>query len=152
MDHASRGLSAEGLFTSNWFTGPKFLWERALLPVADAITELTIGDPEVKRSQALSTQTAEQVSLSDHVSRLSLWSKAIQAVACFYCQTKKDMSNCLSTVMEHDTAECIIIRDLQRQAYPEEIKSLSKEIPLSPCSKLYHFDPFLDQDEPLKVG
>lgn len=27
-DHASRGLTAEQLKSSNWFTGPRFLWQK----------------------------------------------------------------------------------------------------------------------------
>ena len=36
-DHASRGIDAKGLLSSNWFNGPSFLWEREL---PDELTHL----------------------------------------------------------------------------------------------------------------
>ncbi|KAK0147985.1 hypothetical protein N1851_002886 [Merluccius polli] len=48
-----------------WFTGPQFLWEKEIPSVVEVITEIQIGDPEVKRIQTLNTDTLKQVSLSD---------------------------------------------------------------------------------------
>lgn len=53
-DHASRGLSVMELIKSNWFTGPKFLWEREVV-TKQGISELLVGDPEVKVIQVFKT-------------------------------------------------------------------------------------------------
>ena len=47
-DHASRGSSAEELMRSNWFTGPTFLWEKEIPTSKEEISNIQIGDPEVK--------------------------------------------------------------------------------------------------------
>ncbi|XP_051519046.1 uncharacterized protein LOC127420658 [Myxocyprinus asiaticus] len=45
-DYASRGLTAEDLMTSNWLTGPKFLWQREL-PGDVKVGEIIANDPEL---------------------------------------------------------------------------------------------------------
>ncbi len=57
-DHVS-GLNAGEILTSNWLTGPGFLWKKDIPPVVDIDTALTIGDPEVRQAQTLSAQTTE---------------------------------------------------------------------------------------------
>ncbi len=150
-DHASRGLNASEILTSNWLTGPGFLWKMDIPPVADINTALTIGDPEVRQAQTLSAQTTE-FSLSDCLSKLSSWSGAVQAVARLIRRAKGDKSSSHSTVAEREEAKCIIIKDLQRNTYSEDIKLLSKGPQLSPSSRLYHLDAFIDQGGILKVG
>lgn len=150
-DHASRGLNAGEILTSNWLTGPKFLWKKDIPPVADIDTALTIGDPEVRQAQTLSAETTE-VTLSDRLSKLSSLSRAVQAVAHLIRRAKGVKSIGHSTVAEQEDAKRIIIKDLQRNTYPGDIKLLSKGAQLSPSSKLYHLDAFLDQEGILKVG
>ncbi|KAL7831305.1 hypothetical protein SRHO_G00308080 [Serrasalmus rhombeus] len=98
------------------------------------------------------TKTSEQSGLIDRLSKFSSWSRAIQAVARLLRRIKGDKSNALSTVSERENAERLIIRELQSQAYQEEIKILSKGGQLPSHNKLYHFDAFLDTDGELKVG
>lgn len=66
-DKASRGTSVDELLSSNWLSGPKFLWEREVLPPERETVELPIGDPEVRKVQALNTNAAEHESLSDRL-------------------------------------------------------------------------------------
>lgn len=55
-DHASRGLMADQLISSNWFTGPDFLW-KSWLSVGDGkVGEVRKGDPELKAVQVFSTK------------------------------------------------------------------------------------------------
>ncbi|XP_078374366.1 uncharacterized protein LOC144657884 [Oculina patagonica] len=42
-DHASRGLNAEELMKSNWFSGPAFLWEKEISSDKQEIHEIKIG-------------------------------------------------------------------------------------------------------------
>ncbi|XP_038150062.1 uncharacterized protein LOC119789301 [Cyprinodon tularosa] len=151
-DIASRGSSASEILISSWFSGPQFLQEKEIPPATNVCTEIQIGDPEVKRIQILRTQKQEQLSLSDRLSKFSSWSKAIQAVARLIRRVKNDKSTNHSTVQEQEHAQRIIIRDLQRQVYPEEIKLLSKVAQLPSQSKLFKMDVFLDQDGLLRVG
>ncbi|XP_058509227.1 uncharacterized protein LOC131475275 [Solea solea] len=151
-DLASRGSNASEILTSRWLSGPHFLWEKEIPPAVDVVTEVQIGDPEVKRTQTLHTWTSEQVSLSDRLSRFSTWSRATQAIARLIRRARGDKSTDHSTVQEREDAWCIIIKDLQTQVYPEETKLLSKTTQVSSQSKLHQLDAFLDQDGLLKVG
>ncbi|XP_048020447.1 uncharacterized protein LOC125251470 [Megalobrama amblycephala] len=150
-DYASRGLNAGEILTSSWLTGPRFLWKKDMPPVADIDTALMTGDPEVRQAQTLSAETTE-VTLSDRLSKLSSWSGAVQAVARLVRRAKGDKSIGHSTVAERENAKRIIIKDLQRNTYTGDIKLLSKGAQLSPSSKLYHLDAFVDQEGILKVG
>jgi len=104
----------------------------------------------VRHAQTLSAETTE-VSLSDHLSKLSSFSGAVQAVARLIRPAKGDKSSSHSMVAEREDAERIIINDLQRNTYSGDIKLLRKGVQLSPRSKLYHLDVFLDQGGVLKV-
>lgn len=128
------------------------LWEKEITPATDISAEIQIGDPEVKRIQALNTQTQDQLSLSDCLSKFPSWSKALQAVARLIRRIRHDKSTGPSTVRECEDARCIIIRDLQRQMYPAESKALTEATQLPTQSKLFQMDASLDQDGLLKVG
>lgn len=149
--HASRGRTVDGLLSSDWLTGPRFLWKREIPPQATVILDLPIGDQEVKKAQTLLTRTTGEVSLTDRLVKFSSWSKAVSAVARLRRRLLKDKSNADSTVEERQNAELVIIQDLQRQAYSEEIKTLGNGNLLPSNSKLHHLDVFLDRDAVLKV-
>ncbi|XP_032363653.1 uncharacterized protein LOC116677092 [Etheostoma spectabile] len=151
-DGASRGRTVNELLTSNWFTGPMFLWEKEICTPKDVASDLSLGDPEIKKVQTLQTKTTETLSLADRLSKFSSWSRAIKAVARLVRRAKKITSSALSTVSEQESAERVIIRDLQSQAYEEEIKLLNKGSQLPCRNKLRHLDVFLDTDGILKVG
>ncbi|XP_030581660.1 uncharacterized protein LOC115777804 [Archocentrus centrarchus] len=151
-DNASRGTTIKELLSSRWLMGPKFLWERVIYPPAKESMELPIGDPEVKKAQTLQTKGMECWSLANRLVRFSSWSHAVSAVARLRRRLLKDKSDAHSTVSERQDAELVIIRDLQRQAYQEEMMTLSKGNPLPRSNKLYHLDVFLDRDDVLKVG
>ncbi|XP_076857249.1 uncharacterized protein LOC143511529 [Brachyhypopomus gauderio] len=103
-DHASRGLTVSELLSSNWFTGPRFLWEKDMHFPSDVILELPIGDPEIKVVHTLNTEAAEHLSLIDRLSNFSSWRRVTQAVARILRRINKDTSNSLTTVTERDNA------------------------------------------------
>lgn len=80
-DHASRGLTAKELLTSNWFTGPKFLWDKEMSVSEEHVPELLLGDPEVKPCCTLKTDCIKNLSLIDLLlkSLLSVgpWNRAV---------------------------------------------------------------------------
>ena len=79
-DHASRGLSAADLMTSNWFPGPTFLCEKDIL-MSEKVEELVPNDPEVKAVEVRTAETTDKVSLLDRIDRFSDWSRATKAIA-----------------------------------------------------------------------
>ncbi|XP_070406798.1 uncharacterized protein [Nothobranchius furzeri] len=119
-DMASRGTSVKELLSSNWLTGPQFLWKGEIqLPTRKTI-ELQVGDPEVRKVQTLNTQAVKHASLSDHLTKFSSWSRAVSAVARLRRYLLKDKSKTLTTVAERKIAETVIIKDLQGQVYHNE--------------------------------
>ena len=151
-DYASRGTTVEELLSSNWLKGPKFLCEREINPPAEEIQELPIGDPEIRKALTLQTMTDVQRSLADRLTKFSSWAQAVSAVARLRRRLLNDKTNTYSTVSERQSAELVIIKDLQGQTYQKEIKTLSKGEPLPRNNKLHHLDVFLDCDQVLKVG
>ncbi|XP_026214228.1 uncharacterized protein LOC113160973 [Anabas testudineus] len=151
-DIASRGASVSELLSSDWFTGPQFLWEKEILSPKEVITEITIGDPEVRKVQSLNVQTTEQIGLSHCLLRFSSWYKVTQAIARLLRRIRGNKSTGHSTVQEREEAGCIIVRDVQKQVYSEEIKLLSKGSQIPSKSKLYPLEAFLDKDGTLRVG
>ena len=100
------------------------------LPSTDnVIPALAIGDPEIRKPQTLQTsalQTSEPFSIADRLCKFLSWSRAIKGVARLVRRAKQIKSKVLSTVNEQKGAECVIIRDLQSQAYEKEIEQLKK--------------------------
>ncbi|XP_063740638.1 uncharacterized protein LOC134865136 [Eleginops maclovinus] len=115
-------------------------------------SELPVGDPEVRKAQTFQTKTSEQVDLVDRLNKFSCWSRAVKAVARLIRRARKVKSCDLSSVSERQSAEQLIIKDMQSQTYGEEIKLLSKGHQLPKQNKLYHLDVFLDAEGVLKVG
>ena len=87
-DHASRGLAALKLKTSNWFTGPAFLWKEEL-PFKDVMVgEVLSADPELKQVFVHDTKAKEERSLLDHLHNFSEWSRLVRALARSQAQSK----------------------------------------------------------------
>lgn len=88
------------LLSSNWLRGPQFPWEKEILPSEKEIVELPIGDPEVRKVQALNANATEHESLSDRLNRFSSWTHAVSAVARLRRRLLNDKTNVHSTVTE----------------------------------------------------
>lgn len=79
-DHASRGLKVTEFVSSNWLTGPKFLWERDIVtPILKP--ELLVADPEVKTTQSLQVKVVKEGNFLERLKRFSKWSIALGAIA-----------------------------------------------------------------------
>ncbi|XP_046898685.1 uncharacterized protein LOC124482244 isoform X1 [Hypomesus transpacificus] len=152
VDMASRGSSASELITSDWFKGPQFLRAKEIPPAAEIVTDIPLGDPEVKKVHSLNTLKTEHSSLSDKLVKFSSWYKATQAIARLIRCAKKDKATGHSTVQERQNAQCVILKDLQANVYKEEIRMLTKGKSLPHQNQLFQTDAFLDNDGLLKVG
>lgn len=90
-DHASRGLKVADLINSNWFTGPKFLWEREIA-TPKTNPELMVGDPEIKTTQALQINVVKEENFLERFERFSKWHTALNVVARILRLAPKDES------------------------------------------------------------
>ena len=191
-DESSRGLSPQDLVNnSRWLSGPPFLWEREL-PNRNEDVNLDISpdDPEVKKVHVFTTKTHPErmATISERLEYFSDWHRAKRAVAA--CtkliaslqhsskeplhgvkKTRKEKQTTIyrsSSVDEMRKAEQAVLKSVQEEAFPEEIKILkslgvsnddtSRESTrrhnssMKKTSSLYRLDPFIDEDGVLRVG
>ncbi|XP_067432783.1 uncharacterized protein [Thunnus thynnus] len=59
-DHASRGLTAQQLRNSNWFIGPKFLWQKELPHRRCKVGDIKEDDPELRKAFVCNTRAKEE--------------------------------------------------------------------------------------------
>lgn len=102
------------LISSNWFTGPGFLWNKEIALPPIEVPELQSSDSEVRSFQTLNTKTVEQESIVDHLSKFSSWSNLVRAIARIQRRINKDKSSSLSTVDEREKVECLFVKLLQK--------------------------------------
>ena len=158
-DHASRGLTAHQLVSSNWFTGPDFLWEKDL-PAGNVKVEEVSEDPELRKAQVLNTKAKEKRTLLDRLSKFSEWKRAVKAIACLNRHAKqrkglKSKTSKATSVEERQEAELFIIKLVQEESFSSEIKGIKrcKEVrPKVKANKLYKLSPFVDEYGVLRVG
>ncbi len=124
-DHASRGLHAADISSASWLSGPKFLWEQEMLPPPKPSTELLVGDPEVKSIQVFATQVSEENDILSRLSRFSTWTTLVKVVARIKrLGSKLKHHGDIVTVDECRRATEVLIKLIQKQAFPQELRRL----------------------------
>ena len=153
-DHASRGVFVKELLVSNWFRGPEFLWNIDLAIAEEPVRQLNVGDPEVKNVTSLQTTVVPRLlEWEDRLSRSSDWSKLLGAVARIRrLDPKEKATHTLSTPQERQEAEIQIVKLVQKQAFLEEIQSLTSSGRVIATAKIFNLNPFLDREGVLRVG
>ena len=190
-DIASRGSGAQELIdTSLWWNGPDFLWKPSRVwNQSDISPSIHPDDPEVKRASVLTTKVQNRPSLLERLEYFSCWHRAKKAVAvCLRIQEKfrsrspgvNDTTARYPTgsqktkyipvnVQELQRAENEIIKNVQREAFSEELRILKEASTreratdrststapgrreMKKTSSLYKLDPFLDDNGVLRVG
>ena len=159
-DHASRGLTAQELVNSNWFTGPDFLWNPNL-PKQEAVDlSIAYNDPEVKRVVLTTVNKNEDIILKK-IEKFSSWSTAIKALLClkkfvkrFHTDTQPiDTVSSNDAVDEKRSLELMIFKKLQERDFATEIQYLKKmNRDNSRKGRFYKLDPFIDANGILRVG
>ena len=158
-DYASRGLTAEQLKSSNWFSGPEFLWQQELPHREGKVGEVSDEDPELRKATVLNTKAKEDRSLLNRLEKFSDWSRAVQAVARLKRLIKehkgvKERTNESTSLEERKKAELTIVKLVQEEAFSVEIKNLKEKGDLTKAkhNKLFKLNPILDEDGVLRVG
>lgn len=151
-DHASRGLCAGDILSTNWLSGPKFLWKPEIHPTLHFSPDLLVCDPEVKSVKTFATHANEQNDILNRLSRFSSWTTLIRVVARIKrLGMKSDRVSSIVTVEERRKACELVISLVQRQAFLQDIKTLQKGNSLPCSSPLSCLDPILDEGL-LRVG
>lgn len=141
IHHATRGLIAKQLKTSNWLTGPKFLWQKEQPDRECKVGEIKEDDPELCKA-VCNTKAKGDRSLLDRRLRFSDWSRAVKAVARLKRQVKeykgvKQRTNKSTSLEEWKEAELAIFKIVQedartnfigvRREFTELIKGMDQE-------------------------
>ena len=189
-DDASRGFKGNELSKQHrWITGPNFLW----LPESEwprppiDLDAISVNDPEVKKVPVHSIDVNEGTDLLTRLARFSDWYRMKRSIAWILRLKPNSSKKSLSPkvvanreghtaglrdnplqVEELEKAEKVILKLVQSNAFPTEIKTL-KQIQREDCkngrdfakarkseikktSSLYRLDPVLDQDGLIRVG
>ncbi|XP_042244229.1 uncharacterized protein LOC121880779 isoform X2 [Thunnus maccoyii] len=158
-DHASRGLTAQQLRNSNWFIGPKFLWQKELPHRRCKVGDIKEDDPELRKAFVCNTRAKEERSLLDHFKKFSDWSRVVNAVARLKRQIREykgvqQRTNECTSLEERKEAELAVVKLVQEEAFSDLIKclKLGNVTVKTKDSKLYKLSPFLDEEGILRVG
>ena len=171
-DEASRGMKVREFSTSRWICGPEFLQKNENeWPANDSSKrEVPSDDPEVKKATIMATiSDTRYPSIEERIDRFSSWHKAKRTVAMciqYVRKLKSRVKNLDSKgrevrVSDLEAAEHLILREVQHTVFKEEIAALQtteqqNDLQTRSCLKakgpLYKLDPFLDENEILRVG
>ena len=166
-DIASRGISPKKLPESIWFTGPSFLTKH----IADSSQDFPLIDPdqdaEIKPCISVNTTAVQRIFeqtylRNERFERFSCWTRLIIALSilCHIARSfhRKDLcqgwhlcQRSRSVELKHEV-ECLILREVQNEAYCEEISCLKQGKSILKASPLIKLDPFLNKNGILCVG
>lgn len=156
-DCASRGVSIDQLTHHElWWTGPKWLHHDEHDWPSNTTHHVTTEEiPEAKRVKATIATTIPTDNIESITLRFSSYNKLRSCIAyCLRfvnnCQSTSKISGSLSTI-ELAYAEKVIIRQVQRIYYNEEIVNLRRKLKLKNTNGILSLTPFLDDDDILRV-
>lgn len=128
-DHASQGLTAQQLKSSNWFTGPNFLWQKELPDREHKLGEIKEDDPELHKAFVCNTKVQEERSILDRFRKFSDLSRVVKSVARLKRQIREhkgvqQRTNKCTSLEERKEAELAVVNLVQEEAFSDLIKSL----------------------------
>lgn len=151
-DCASRGLTPLQLVNHNsWWHGPQFLHDRNFVITAE---NNYVTNHEVKLSIASAFTTTVNEKCLPQFSSFTKLRRVFAYVFRFVnnCKSKNKKQIGALTSNEIDYSTSFIIKQIQYEAFGDEIAILSKEKVLPTSNKLISLSPFLDNRGILRVG
>ena len=170
-DDGSRGLKVANLQDSKWLVGPKFLLKDT---VVQDQTEFPLISPDSavelrKPVNTLATNVSLPILGTKRFESFSLWKRLVRSVACLVrsvaclCHIAASYGGrnkcsgwhlCKNsqTVHQFEDSDNLIIREVQKDVYGNEILALKVNKPLPRNSPIVSLNPFLGSDEILRVG
>ncbi len=140
-DYASRGLRASDILSTNWLSGPEFLWKEEIYEETISTIDLLVGDPEVKAVKVFVTRSNDCAETLDRLSRFSSWTMLLKVVARIKRLRSKSKSPDFVTSKERESAAKAVIKLVQQQTFSKEIKVLEIEGSLPHSNPLFNLDP-----------
>ncbi|XP_064082740.1 uncharacterized protein LOC135198761 [Macrobrachium nipponense] len=148
-DVASRGISVhQFLQYDKWFHGPSFIASDYLPSQEYVCADCVDGKSEHVSAVTISEEHHGFTRLIEYFSSWSRLQKAVSVLQQLKSILSGKRKGCVTT-----DAERAIIMYVQREAFGDEVKALSRELSVGKSSPIYKLDPFLDsEDGLLKVG
>lgn len=159
-DIGSRGATVAQLIDSSWLSGPKFLLRDVVLPEYFPLVN-PLSDKEIRKEVIVSaTKVVHQRSLSDRFERFSTWQSLVRAISTLRHIARSVHSRlpcegwhiCPKDLGSLQEASLYVLRTVQGDTYPSEIKEISSGRDLSRQSSIISLDPVFDADGLLHVG
>ena len=166
---ATRSVDAQSLSESIWHTGPAFLHNKhvaADMPVRSLASETKLDDPEVRPEVKVLTNRLEPNKClgSARFSKFSQWFTLLKAIARLItlARSRKKQApveegdhaapRTVLTVQTFKQAQSIIIKNMQLEAYGEDLKLLQNSERLPATTPLKKLSPIIDAEGLLGVG
>ena len=148
-DCVSRGLPVADLMTTNWYAEPSFLLNETNPQPLQVSVDLMVGDPEL-RAQCLTTVTCK-ADILHRFTRFSDWITLIRVIARCLRLSKPDLKNKELSVEEMNNASLMILKLVQEEAFPKEIKYLRQNKSVPASGQLSDLNPYIE-DGLVRVG
>ncbi|XP_052565872.1 uncharacterized protein LOC128093372 [Culex pipiens pallens] len=159
-DLISRGISPQDIVDNEfWWFGPDWLrlspehW-----PNAESTAEDENAETERRRSVTANTVSVVQEFNDLYFAKFSSYPKLIRQTAVWLRLMKllrtpsSDRTSGFLTTAELKEAENVLIRRVQMESFADEIKALSARKTVAVKSPLRWYNPYLDQDNIIRVG
>jgi hypothetical protein len=149
-DLSSRGTTATQLMDSEWFRGPQFLWESQVSEAGEGGPYALPTPCDEVKSSCLVVESHEQpfqVSSSSWVR-----TKKVVAICLKFLSNLKNKTRGWIAVEDLEKAELVLVTNLQKAHFSEEIVSIQSGKCVATSSRLRKLDPFLDANGILRVG
>ncbi|XP_033752106.1 uncharacterized protein LOC117335931 [Pecten maximus] len=163
-DEGTRSVPAQAIQDSMWLNGPT-----RLTTINDMTSEhvFDLHEPEDDKEvrpqvQSLKTDVKQSPLGSHRFARFSTWRTLIRAIMTLthVAQSIVSKSECRGwhicskdrSVAAYHKAEQFVVKEVQKEAYPEELNSLERDQLLPNGSSILSLNAFLDQDGILRVG
>ena len=152
-DLCSRGVTVQELSKSKlWWSGPNFLKEN--YDEQPEYYEVDSDDPEVKICNEIVTVT-RYANILERLEYFSDWTRATKSIALchkYLAKLKKTRSDLTITKKDMIKAANFIIKIVQLNDFKDEHQSLQHKIPIKKTSPLYKLDPYIDDNDLIRVG
>ena len=162
-DKATRPVSSYDLHESMWLKGSPELCEQDLLTdntMCDYPLITPEDDKEVRPSVEVFKSNINTKLGSKKFEKFSNWKKLIKAIELLKLLARKynktsnltgNLTQC-RTVQTFKEAEVFVIKEAQSTEFSDEIQCLSKGAPVSKDSTIISLNPYLDEQNVLRVG
>ena len=151
-DIASRGSTMKQL-PSTWFDGPTFLSDPSFQIVNQSPPHYVVreDDPEVKKVFAHTITVHERTDILHFFERFSSWT-IITNIFRYIVKFSFPKHRHTDEELSEETVFKVVLRMLQNAFFSEEIEKLKEDLPIAKTSGLYKLDPFIDDENIIRVG